>query len=382
MTAPRALCPYCGKRVALRSFPNKLRAHSCPHGAWCVTPASWTRRRRRASRCVECFKARQLTLALYEADDPAAVRRAPSAPRDGAAVPSQRAQRSPARPAARPRRHDARGAPLGHALEPRRRAAAPPADARARDARARCRDVRSPRRPLRSHAIPRVRSWIQGPARELRARSSTTSTCRRSPRGSPAWPGLGAVDDGSRVAHAARRRAVRRRAGPGRPLPVGLVAAVDADSWAGLAGGNVRALREACRTAEERDRPSPRPSTSPRSSGARSAWRRTSACGPRTRAPGVVGPRSGGSVRGRARQQGHAAGAAAAAAARVGAARAAGRAPRGGRAARPSRARVPVPPDLEAGPSPLRRQGAHVRQLRAAVVRAASHTPSSGARTA
>ena len=43
---------------------RQLRAHSCPHGAWCVTPASWTRRRRRPSRCVRCFEARQPPLPL------------------------------------------------------------------------------------------------------------------------------------------------------------------------------------------------------------------------------------------------------------------------------------------------------------------------------
>ena len=100
----------------------------------------------------------------------------------------------------------------------------------------------------------RVRSWIEGPARELRARElddldapTVAAWVARVARSSApsttglAWRTLRAV-----VRYAAERGLVDR-------CPWG--------SWrpstrigAGLAGGNARALREACRTAEERNR--------------------------------------------------------------------------------------------------------------------------------
>ena len=250
MTAPRALCPYCGKRVALRSFPNKLRAHSCPHGAWCVTPASWTRRRRRASRCVECFKARQLTLRCTRRDDPAAVRRAASAPRDGrqfrvsGAAPCSCPRGSAS--STQPRRAPPRGTARAWTL-----ASAPAADARAGDARARSGDRTLPAAISRRHPL-RVRSSIEGPARE---------------------PGRAELDDldaptvAAWVAawRAARRR--RRRASRGARCAPSCVAAerglVERCPWgarrpssrvASAAGRAGLEQREACRTAEERNR--------------------------------------------------------------------------------------------------------------------------------
>ena len=54
-------CKGCGGHVPLTPT-GRLRAHKCPHAAWCIPPYALRRRGARGKSCEPCFASRQLEL--------------------------------------------------------------------------------------------------------------------------------------------------------------------------------------------------------------------------------------------------------------------------------------------------------------------------------